>query len=63
MSEPKQPPAPITPSAAAASPAMTPDEFWQRLRADPRFNVIEPSGKGFIIGGQNPAARAPSNKV
>jgi hypothetical protein len=35
---------------------MTPDEFWQKLRADPQFNVIEPSGKAFIIGGKNPAA-------
>jgi hypothetical protein len=54
MSEPKQPPAPITPSAPAPD-KLTPDEFMAKLAANPRFRVIEPSGKGFIIGGQHPA--------
>ena len=53
MSKPDEPPVPITPSAPAPAPTkLTPDEFWQKLRADPRFNVIEPSRKGFIIGGR-----------
>jgi hypothetical protein len=34
---------------------LTHDEFMQRIRANPQFRVIEPSGKGFIIGGQHPA--------
>ena len=49
MSEPKQPPVPITPSAPAPSPAMTPDEFAKMVRADPRARLIEPSGMGFIL--------------
>jgi hypothetical protein len=28
---------------------LTHEEFMQRLRNDPRFHVIEPSGEGFIM--------------
>ena len=55
MSEPKQPPAPITPSAPTPAPTpakLTPDEFMAKLAANPQFRVIEPSGKAFILPGQ-----------
>jgi DNA invertase Pin-like site-specific DNA recombinase len=42
--------------AAKPKPKPTLDEYMAALRADPRFKVIEPSGKGFIIGGQRPKA-------
>jgi DNA invertase Pin-like site-specific DNA recombinase len=39
---------------ASPTPAPEPDAFTKRLLANPRFKVLPPSGKGFIIGGQKP---------
>jgi hypothetical protein len=52
---------PPPPPAPAAK--LTHAEFMAKLASNPQFRVIEPSGKGFIIGGQTPAARPPSDKV
>ena len=35
-----------------------PDALTEALARDPRFVMIKPSGKGFVIGGQSPAAPA-----
>ena len=32
------------------------DALTEALARDPRFVMIKPSGKGFVIGGQSPAA-------
>ena len=48
------------PSSAAEldlKPALPPDALPLKLASDPRFLVIKRSGKGFVIGGQSPAAR------
>jgi hypothetical protein len=37
-------------------PAPPPDALALKLASDPSFVVIKPSGKGFVIGGQSPAA-------
>ena len=42
-------------SAADPKPAPPPDAIALKLASDPRFVVIKPSGKGFVIGGQKPA--------
>jgi hypothetical protein len=28
--------------------------YIERLKADPRFKAIEPTGQAFVIGGQSP---------
>jgi hypothetical protein len=43
VSEPKQPPVPITTRR---------DALMRALAANPRFKIVKPSGKGIIIGGQ-----------
>ena len=35
------------------------EAYIERLKADPRFKAIEPTGQAFIIGGQNPAHPKP----
>jgi hypothetical protein len=57
MSKPDEPPVPVTPpppepASAPAPNKLTHDEFIAKLRADPRFVVIKPSGKGFILPGR-----------
>jgi hypothetical protein len=51
MSEPKQPPVPITPAAPAPTSTRR-DALMRALVANPRFKIVKLSGKGFIIGGQ-----------
>jgi hypothetical protein len=51
MSEPKQPRCPITPAAPAPTPTRR-DALMRALAANPRFKIVKPSGKGFIIGGR-----------
>ena len=41
---------------ASTSNTPTPDALTLALRANPRFRVLKPSGKGFIIGGQKPSS-------
>jgi hypothetical protein len=36
------------------------DKYMDKLRANPRFKVIEDADEGFIIGGQSPAHPKPS---
>jgi hypothetical protein len=43
--------------AKADRPAF--EAYIERLKADPRFKAIEPTGQAFIIGGQNPAHPKP----
>jgi hypothetical protein len=50
MTEKTTPPKP----KSAPPPAMTPDALSLALASNPRFVVIKPSGKAFIIGGQKP---------
>ena len=30
------------------------EAYIERLKADPRFKAIEPTGQAFILGGQSP---------
>ena len=38
--------------AKADRPAF--EAYIERLKADPRFKAIEPTGQAFILGGQSP---------
>jgi hypothetical protein len=40
--------------APTASSGMTRDEYMKRLSQNPRFRIVKPSGKGFVIGGVKP---------
>jgi hypothetical protein len=33
---------------------LTRDELMKELSADPRCRIVQPSGKGFVIGGAKP---------
>jgi hypothetical protein len=44
-----------SPPAPAPAPAPRRDALMKALSQNPQFKVLPPSGKGFIIGGQNPA--------
>jgi hypothetical protein len=55
---------PKTETTTPASPEPKPepsspkrDEWLEALARNPRFVLIKPSGKGFVIGGQSPKAR------
>jgi hypothetical protein len=44
-----------TPPTPSSPPAPEPDAFTRALLANPQFMLVPRSGKGFVIGGQNPA--------
>jgi hypothetical protein len=35
------------------------EAYIERLKADPRFKAVEPTGQAFVIGGQSPAHPKP----
>jgi hypothetical protein len=48
-----------TNECTAASSGMTRDELMKKLSASPRCRIVQPSGKGFVIGG----AKASTTKL
>jgi hypothetical protein len=40
---------------------LTFEEHMDKLHANPRFKVIEPTGQSFIIGGQSPKPPKPQS--
>ena len=36
-------------------PALASNDLARALTRNPQFELVEPSGKGFVIGGQSPA--------
>jgi hypothetical protein len=57
MTEKTEKTTPAPPASPEPKPAPPPDALALKLASDPRFVVIKPSGKGFVIGGQSPKAR------
>jgi hypothetical protein len=39
------------------------DAHMAKLRANPRFKIVEPTGEAFIISGQSPAHPKPAAKA
>jgi hypothetical protein len=56
-------------SGRSFSPAQAPpkkerpayEEDFSRLKANPQFHFVEPSGAGLILGGQSPKHPKPQN--
>jgi hypothetical protein len=46
------------PACQTTGSVMTRDELMKRLSADPRIQIVKPSGKGFVIGGAKPSTKA-----
>jgi hypothetical protein len=56
MSEEKDKPAePAKEDGVLPEPRMSHEELIERLRNNPHFRVLPPSGTGYVIGGQNPS--------
>jgi hypothetical protein len=47
-------PAPKSRTEQTASSAMTREQRMKKLSDNPRFKIMKPSGKGFVIGGAKP---------
>jgi len=43
--------APKSRTGLTASSGMTRDERMKKISENPRFKIVKPSGKGFVIGG------------